>query len=99
MVLVTTSWRMWMIGLVASLAIFGVLYFTVIKPDNNAANQALRTGLQQSQQVLNQAQKQIGSSNSQASQALSKASKLTACVEAAGTDPGKLAACQSEYGQ
>jgi len=99
MVLVTTSWRMWIVGLVASLAIFGVLYLTVIKPDNNAANQALRTGLQQSQQVINQAKQQLGNSNSQASQALNKASKLTACVQAAGTDPSKLAACQSQFGR
>jgi hypothetical protein len=33
----------------------------------------------------------------QAKQQLSKASKLTSCVAAAGTDPSKVEACQSKY--
>lgn len=67
MILVTNSWRLWMVGMAASLAIFAVVYFTVIQPNENTANQALKSGLQQSQQVLNQAQKQIASESGQAS--------------------------------
>jgi hypothetical protein len=59
MVLVTGNWKLWMVGMAASLAIFLVLFFTVIKPSSDTANQAVKSGLQQSQQVLNQAQKQI----------------------------------------
>jgi hypothetical protein len=104
MVLVTGNWKLWMVGMAASLAIFAVLFFTVIKPSSDTANQAVKSGLQQSQQVLNQAQKQItsagGGDNSvtkPAKQQLSKASKLTSCVAAAGTDPSKVEACQSKY--
>jgi ABC-type bacteriocin/lantibiotic exporter with double-glycine peptidase domain len=104
MVLVTNNWRLWAIGMAASLAIFVVVFFAVIKPSTDTANQAIKTGIQQSQQVINQAKKQLNSSgasgavSSQANQQLDKASKLTSCVGAAGTDPSKLASCQSQYG-
>jgi hypothetical protein len=90
--------------MVTSLAIFLVVYFAVIQPSTNTANQALKAGMQQTQQVINQAKKQLNSSGatgavaSQANQQLDKASKLTSCVAAAGTDPSKLANCQSQYG-
>jgi hypothetical protein len=104
MVLVTGNWRLWAIGMVASLAIFAVLFFTVIKPSSDTANQAIKAGMQQSQQVINQAKKQLSTSGvsggaaSQANQQLNKASKLTSCVAAAGTDANKLANCQAQYG-
>jgi hypothetical protein len=91
---------MWLIGMAASLTIFGVVYFTVVKPSSDTANQAVKTGLQQTQQALNQAQKQVDSSGAAsqgAQQTLSSASKLTACVSAAGTDPTKLQACQVKF--
>jgi hypothetical protein len=104
MVLVTTNWRLWAVGMVASLAIFVVVYFAVIQPSTNTADQALKTGLQQTQQVISQAKKQLNSNGAtgavanQANQQLNKAAKLTSCVAAAGTDPSKLASCQSQYG-
>jgi preprotein translocase subunit YajC len=109
MILVTNSKRMWFAGLAVSLIIFAVLYFTVIKPDNNTANQAVKSGLQQSEQVITQAQKQARSAEHQAGAAgtkadkqvntqLSKAAKLASCIAAAGTDTGKLSSCQSQYG-
>jgi hypothetical protein len=112
MVLVTGNWKLYLVGLAASLAIFAVLFFTVIQPSTNTANQAVKAGLQQSQQALNQASKQLNSAGGAASSSaggagnavtkqakaqISKASKLTGCVASAGTDPSKLAACQSKY--
>jgi hypothetical protein len=102
---------MWLIGLAVSLGIFLVLYFTVIKSSTDTANNAIKSGVQQSQQALNQATKQLnsasgeagaaggqaGAASSQASQQLSKAAKLTACVSAAGTDLTKVQACQAQY--
>jgi hypothetical protein len=44
----------------ASLAIFAVPAFTVIKPSSDTANQAVTSGLQQSQQVLNQSGPEAG---------------------------------------
>src|SRR5665213_2774218 len=102
MVLVTGSWKLWAVGMAVSLGIFLVLYFTVISPDNKAANQALQNGLQQTQQVLNQTKKQLGSAGQAGSTArkeISKAQRLTACVQAAGTDPSKLASCQTQFCQ
>ncbi|HTU97025.1 MAG TPA: hypothetical protein VMF14_14360 [Solirubrobacteraceae bacterium] len=110
MVLVTNNWRLWAIGFVASLAIFLVVFFAVIKPSTDTANQAIKTGMQQTQQALNQAKKQLstsaagatsgtaGAASSQASQQLNKASKLASCVAAAGTDTSKLSNCQAQYG-
>jgi hypothetical protein len=111
MIVFTNNWRIWMAGTAASRAIFLVVFFTTIQPSMNTANQAITTGLQQSQQALNQVQKQISSApataggaaggaatiTKQAKQALSNAAKLTLCVAAAGTDPTKMAACQTTY--
>jgi F0F1-type ATP synthase membrane subunit b/b' len=105
MILVTRNWRMWMIGMGVSLAIFLVVYFTAIRPTVDTANQAVRSGVQQAQQAVNQAQKQISSANGQAGtidkqakQQLSRAATLTKCVATAGTDVSKITACQTRYG-
>jgi hypothetical protein len=57
---------MWMVGMAVSLAIFALLYLTVIKPSSDTANQAVKSGLQQSEQVINQAQKQLSQTSGQA---------------------------------
>jgi peptidoglycan hydrolase CwlO-like protein len=104
MVLVTGNWRIWLVGLAASLTIFLVTYFAVIAPSMNTANQALKSGLQQTQQAVQQAQQQLSSAGGQASpaagqaqQTLGNAAKLTTCLAAAGTDSTKLQACQAKY--
>jgi hypothetical protein len=104
MVLVTNSWRMWLVGTVASLVIFAVIFFAVVQPSMNTANQAIKSGMQQTQQAVNQAQKQLasdsgtaGAAGGQAQKQLSKTAKLTTCVAAAGTDPTKVQACQAKY--
>jgi type II secretory pathway component PulM len=105
MVLVTNNWRMWLLGLGASLIIFLVVFFVAIKPAENTANQAVKSGLQQTQQAINQAQKSISNSSGQAGAAgsaatktLNSASKLAACVSAAGTDASKLSQCEVKFG-
>jgi F0F1-type ATP synthase membrane subunit b/b' len=101
MILVTRSWKMWMAGVAVSLAIFGVIYFTAIKPSSDTANQAIKTGLQQTQQALNQAAQSVKSSGSsvpaQAQKTVDKAQKLAQCVAAAGTDVTKVQACQTKF--
>jgi uncharacterized membrane-anchored protein YhcB (DUF1043 family) len=109
MVLVTGNWRIALAGLAASLLIFGVLFFTVIQPSQNTANQAIKTGLQQSQQALNQAQKQLSNASSQASSASSQAgaagsqvqqqvSKATGEAQQKLSKAAKLANCLSNAG-
>jgi type II secretory pathway component PulM len=111
MVLVTGNWKVWLAGMAASLLIFAVLFFTVIKPSSDNANQALKTGMNQASQVLKQTQQDVNqatkagnsvsSTGNKAAQSanktLDKASKLASCVAAAGTDTSKIAACQSKY--
>jgi uncharacterized membrane-anchored protein YhcB (DUF1043 family) len=105
MVLVTGNWRIAMAGLAASLLIFAVLFFTVIKPSENTANQAVKSGLQQSQQALDQAQKQLSSAGSQVapatpatSQVQQQISKATGQAQQKLSQAAKLANCLSQAG-
>ncbi|MDQ6816568.1 MAG: hypothetical protein M3018_04060 [Actinomycetota bacterium] len=76
-----------------SLIIFGVVYFAVIKPNNNAANNAVIQGEKQLQQAVSNANKQSGSGTVVPTSVVN----LTTCLTAAGTDTGKIQACQSQY--
>jgi flagellar biosynthesis/type III secretory pathway M-ring protein FliF/YscJ len=77
-------------GLV-SLAIILVVYFAVIKPSNDTANKAVTQGEQQAQQAVKAANQQSGG-------AVPKSVvNLTSCIAAAGTNTGKLQACQAKY--
>jgi F0F1-type ATP synthase membrane subunit b/b' len=77
------------------LIIFAVMYFTVIKPSTDTANDAVKSATQQATQQINQARKNAPPA---AQKALDSAAKLTACVQKAGTDTGALATCQAKYG-
>jgi predicted PurR-regulated permease PerM len=107
MVVVTGNWRIALAGLAASLLLFGVLFFTVIQPSTNTANQAVKTGLQQSQQALNQAQKQLSTAGSRASSAASSAapqsvqqqvSSATGQAQQTLSKAAKLTNCLSQAG-
>lgn len=102
MVLVTGNWRIALAGLAASLLIFGVLFFGVIQPSENTANQAVKTGLQQSQQALNQAQQQLSSASSQASsstpQVQQQVSNAAGQVQHTLSKAAKLTSCLSQAG-
>ncbi len=109
MVLVTGNWKMWFAGLAASLLIFGVVFFTVIKPSSDTANQAVKTGIQQSQQAINQAQKQLskdtspaaaatGQAGAAASQAAGQAKAATGQVQSTLSKAAKLTQCVSTAG-
>ena len=102
MVLVTGNWRVALAGLVASLVIFAVVFFTVIQPSQKTANQAVKAGLQQSQQALNQAQKQLSSASSQAGSAVpqvqQQASSVTSQAQQTLGKAAKLTSCLSQAG-
>jgi hypothetical protein len=89
------GWKIWLVGLAVSVGIFAVLYFTVIKPTTDTANDAIRTSLQQSQQQLNKAKRNAPSPA--ARRQLSQAEKLTACLQGAGTDTSAVQDCQAKY--
>jgi predicted PurR-regulated permease PerM len=106
MVLVTGNWKIALAGLGASLLIFGVLFFTVIQPSEHTANQAVKSGLQQSQQALNQAQKQLSNASTQAtsqatsasSQAQKQISSATGQAQKQLSQAAKLTNCVSQAG-
>ncbi len=79
------------IGLAISLIIVAVVYFAVIKPNQDTANTAIKQSEQQVQQAVNQADKQSGG-------AVPKGVKdLTSCMAAAGSDTGKIQACAAKF--
>ena len=89
------GWKYWLAGLAVSVGIFAVLYFTVIKPTTDTANDAIRTSLNQAQQQLDQAKQQAP--DAQSKKQLSQAEKLTACLQDAGTEVSKVQECQSKF--
>ncbi len=88
--LVVSSGRWWLASAAVSLIIFLIVYFTVIQPDNNTANQLLKSGEQQVQQAVN-------SAKASGAQIPAGVTNLTNCIAAAGTDTGKIAACQAKF--
>jgi hypothetical protein len=80
-----------LVALGVSVAIFLILYFAVIKPNNDTANRAITQGEQQIQQAVSNAQKASGGAVPQGVR------DLTSCIVAAGTDTGKLQACQAKF--
>jgi hypothetical protein len=88
--LLVSSGRWWLVSAAVSLIIFLIVYLTVIRPDNNAANQALRSGEQQVQQA-------VRSLSSSGVKVPAGVTSLTSCLAAAGTDTGKIQACQAKF--
>lgn len=80
-----------LIALGVSLAIVLIVYFAVIKPNNDTANNAVKQGEQQLQQAVNNANKQSGGA------VPTSVTNLTSCIAAAGTDTGKIQACQAKF--
>jgi len=108
MVYVTGNWRVALAGIAASLLIFGVLFFTVIQPSQHTADQAVKTGLRQSQQALDQAQKQLSNATAPASPSTpaspttssvqSQVSQATGQAKQALSKASKLANCLTQAG-
>jgi flagellar biosynthesis/type III secretory pathway M-ring protein FliF/YscJ len=88
--LVVSSGRWWLASAAVSLIIFLIVYFTVIRPDNNAANQLLKSGEQQVQQAVHNA-------SASGAKVPAGVTNLANCIAAAGTDTGKIEACQSKF--
>jgi hypothetical protein len=88
--LLVSNGRWWLVSAAVSLVIFLIVYLTIIKPDNNAANSALRSGEQQVQQAV----KSLKSSGVRVPAGVTN---LAGCLTAAGTDTGKIQACQAKF--
>ena len=95
MIIVSSSWKLWLAGLAVSVGIFAVLYFTVIKPTTDNANRALSSSLENANQQLQNAKEEAP--NAQAKKQISEAERLTACLQDAGTDASAIADCQAQF--
>ena len=73
------------------LIIFGIIYLTVIKPSTDTANRALTNATQQLNNGVQQTNKATHGAVPTSVQT------LAACVAAAGTDSGKIQACNAKY--
>jgi hypothetical protein len=80
-----------LVALGISVAIVLILYFAVIKPNNDTANSVAKQGEQQIQQAVNQANKATGGA------VPASVTNLANCIAAAGTDTGKLEACRAKF--
>jgi hypothetical protein len=83
-----------LISLAVTLGIFLIIYFAVIRPDNNTANNAIKQSNAQVKQVEQQAAKAAKQSGVPAG-----VQNLTACIAAAGTNAGELQACAAKFKQ
>ncbi len=109
MIVFTNSWKIWLAGLAVSLGIFAVIYFTVIEPSNDRADEALEQsdelieqGFQQSEEALEQSQQQLdesgaGSAGEAADQQIEQAQQLSQCLAEAGADVAAVQECQAEF--
>jgi F0F1-type ATP synthase membrane subunit b/b' len=80
-----------LISLGVTIAIAAIVYFAVIKPNNDTANNAIRSSEQQVQQAVNQANKQSGGA------VPAGVTNLASCMAAAGSDTAKIQACGAKF--
>ncbi|HWE32580.1 MAG TPA: hypothetical protein VG410_03795 [Solirubrobacteraceae bacterium] len=89
MFVVVRSPKIALLSLAVSAGIFLILYFTVIKSDQNTANNAVRQSEQQAQQAVNQAAK--------SGAVPAGVTNLVNCITAAGTNTSELQACRAKF--
>jgi predicted PurR-regulated permease PerM len=77
------------ISALCSIAIAAFIYFVIVKPQTDSANDQVNHALKQAQPGIDAANKQL----QQAQPSIDAAQKLRDCILAAGTDAGKIAAC------
>ena len=89
--IVVTNPRYRLITLAVTIAILAIVYFAIIKPNNDTANKAVTQSEQQVQKAVSQANKQSGGG------VPTKVTNLTNCLAAAGADTAKIQACQAQF--
>jgi hypothetical protein len=77
------------ISALCSIAIAAFIYFVIVKPQTDSANDQVNHALKQAQPGIDAANKQLQG----AQPSIDKAQKLQDCIIAAGTDVNKIQAC------
>jgi hypothetical protein len=80
-----------LVSLGITIAIIAIVYFAVIKPNNDTANNVVKQGEQQLQQAVNNANKATHGA------VPAGVTNLVDCIAKAGTDTDKIAACRSKF--
>jgi hypothetical protein len=93
------------ISALCSIAIAAFIYFVIVKPETDNANDQVNHALKQAQPGIDAANKQLQQATptpgideankklKQAQPGINEAQKKLKCIQAAGTDVNKIAAC------
>jgi mannitol-specific phosphotransferase system IIBC component len=85
------------VSALCSIAIAAFIYFVLVKPSTDNANNQVNHALQQAKPQIDAANKQLQKAASQApasaSPSIKKAQQITTCIAAANGDVNKIAAC------
>jgi hypothetical protein len=76
---------------VTTLAILAIVYFAVIKPNHNTANNTAKQGEKQVQQAVDNANKATKGA------VPAGVTNLVDCLAKAGTDTGQIEACKAKF--
>jgi peptidoglycan hydrolase CwlO-like protein len=77
------------ISTLCSIAIAAFIYFVIVKPQTDDANNQVNHALKQAQPQIDAANKQLKDAQPQ----INAANKKLACIQAAAGDVNKIAAC------
>ena len=91
MIVLVQNPRYRLISLAVTLVIMAIVYFAVIAPNNDAANNAASQGERQLNNAVSQAARQNPGSIPAGVQ------NLTSCIAKAGTDANMLQACAAKF--
>jgi predicted PurR-regulated permease PerM len=81
------------ISALCSIAIAAFIYFVIVKPETDNANNQVNHALKQAQPSIDAAEKQGQQGIDDANKGIDKANKITACISAANGDVNKIALC------
>jgi predicted PurR-regulated permease PerM len=85
-----------LVSALCSIAIAAFIYFVIVKPQTDSANNQVNHALQQVKPQIDAANKQLQGAASAAPSAapsIKKAQQITNCIAAANGDVNKIAAC------
>ena len=81
------------ISALCSIAIAAFIYFVIVKPQTDSANDQVNHALKQAQPAIDNANRQAQQGGDEANKNLDRANKITACITAANGDVQKIALC------
>jgi predicted PurR-regulated permease PerM len=84
------------VSALCSIAIAAFIYFVIVKPQTDNANDQVNHALKQAQPSIDAANRQLKGAQpsvGKANPSITKAQQITSCISAANGDVNKIAAC------